>query len=104
MPFADSASKSSRNKISGLKNYIDANFADDSLSVSFLAQKADISETYFRNLFKQQYNLSPSQYIINVRLQKAKSLMSYPFLTLEDCALQSGFSCDKLKRKPEGFP
>lgn len=86
------ASKSSRNKISGLKNYIDANFADDSLSVSFLAQKADISETYFRNLFKQQYNLSPSQYIITVRLQKAKSLMKYSFLTLEECALQSGFS------------
>lgn len=85
-------SKSSQNKISESKDYIDDNFKDNSLSVSFLAKKADMSEVYFRSLFKSQYHLSPSQYIISLRLKNAKNLMTYPFLTLEECALQSGFS------------
>lgn len=85
-------SKSSRNKIAESKDYIDANFNDTSLSVDFLAEKAVMSNVYFRSLFKAQYHLSPSQYIISVRLKNAKSLMKYSFLTLEECALQSGFS------------
>ena len=85
-------SKSSRNKIAESKDYIDANFNDTSLSVDFLAEKAVMSNVYFRSLFKAQYYLSPSQYIISARLKNAKSLMKYSFLTLEECALQSGFS------------
>mgnify|MGYP002514403201 CR=1 FL=1 len=90
--LANSKTDLTNNKILRTTEYIHENFTDQSLTVEKLANYSNISETYFRNLFKQQYNLSPSQYIINVRLQKAKSLMSYPFLTLEDCALQSGFS------------
>jgi AraC-like DNA-binding protein len=85
-------SKSSQNKISESKDYIDANFKDTSLSVELLAEKAGMSNVYFRKLFKTQYHLSPSQYIISMRLKNAKSLMKYSFLSLEECALQSGFS------------
>lgn len=85
-------SKSAKNKISEAKSYIDANFADQSLGVSLLAKRASMSEVYFRRLFKSEHQISPSQYITSVRLKNAKNLMKYPFLTLEDCALQSGFS------------
>ena len=64
-----------------------------SLSVSALAKIADMSEVYFRKLFKAEVGVSPLKYIISVRLKKAKQLMkNYPFLTLEECARQSGFS------------
>ena len=70
-------------------------FMTQKMNVEF-AEDADIkavmSNVYFRSLFKAQYHLSPSQYIISVRLKNAKSLMKYSFLTLEECALQSGFS------------
>lgn len=82
----------SKTKISESKEYIDVNFKDNALSVCFLAEKAAMSEVYFRKLFKSQYHLSPVQYITSVRLRNAKELMKYPFLTLEECALQSGFS------------
>ena len=39
-----------------------------------------------------RYALSPSQYIISVRLNKAKELMRSPFLSLEAVAQESGFS------------
>lgn len=79
-------------KISQIKEFIDQNYADVNLSVSILAEKTDLSEVYLRKLFKQEFLETPSQYITNVRLEKAKSLMKYPFLTLEDCAKQCGFS------------
>ena len=79
-------------KIAQAKNKNDFGYGDLSLSVSSLAKDAGMSEVYFRKLFKSQYNISPSQYILSVRLKNAKELMKYPFLSLEECACQSGFS------------
>jgi len=99
----------SKKRISDAKEYIDKNFKDSSLCVSFLSEKAGISEVYFRKLFKSQYHISPSQYIISIRLERAKELMKYPFLSLEECALQSGFStlqyfCRVFKKKTGTTP
>ena len=51
-----------------------------------------MSQVYFRKLFREAWGCTPSQYAVSVRLQRAKALMEYPFLTLEECAEQSGFS------------
>lgn len=72
--------------------YIDENFHLPEFSISQLAEKIKICEVYLRKLFRAQYGISPSKYLISVRLKNAKKLMKYPFLTLEECALQSGFS------------
>ena len=72
--------------------YIDENFNLPEFSISQLAERIEMSEVYLRKLFRAQYGISPSKYLISVRLKNAKKLMKYPFLTLEECALQSGFS------------
>lgn len=72
--------------------YIDGNFRNADMSVAMLAEGCGISEVYFRKLFKARYGLAPSKYLLTVRLDNAKKLMKYPFLTLEECAIQSGFS------------
>ena len=74
------------------KRYIDENFSRPELSISHLAERIKISEVYFRKLFKSKYALTPSKYLILTRIENAKKLMKYPFLSLEECALQSGFS------------
>jgi AraC-like DNA-binding protein len=74
------------------KNFIDEGFSNLDLTVTMLAEKMGISEVYLRKLFKAQYGISPSKYMISVRLKNAQKLMKYPFLTLDECALQSGFS------------
>ena len=83
---------STESKIKKVREYIDTHFANDMLSVPLLAEEAEISEVYLRKLFKQQYHMSPSQYLISVRIKKAKQLLEYRFLTLEECASQCGFS------------
>lgn len=81
-----------KSKIYKTKMYIDANFQNNLLSIGHLAERANISEVHLRKLFNAQYGVSPLDYIISMRIKKAKELMKYDFLTVEDCALQSGFS------------
>lgn len=81
-----------KGKIKNVKTYIDKNFTYKNLSVTSLAENANMSEVYFRKLFKSQFGISPSQYIIAKRIKKAKELMKYPFITLEECAIMCGFS------------
>jgi len=84
--------KGAKHKISQVKQYMDENFKDPALSVAELAQRAEMSEVHFRKLFKSQFDFSPSQYMSALRLKSAKDMMQYPFFSLEDCALQSGFA------------
>ena len=53
---------------------------------------AGMSEVYFRKLFKQLYHLTPGQYLTAVRVKRTRELPAYPYLTLEECAKQCGFS------------
>lgn len=81
-----------RRKIESAKSDIETGFNDLSMSVEVLACRSGMSAVYFRKLFKERYGVPPSQYLTAVRLKNAKELMMYPFLSLEECALQSGFS------------
>ena len=83
---------SAKSKMAEAKHYIDTHFAEKDLRISQLAEQADMSQVYFRKLFREAWGCTPSQYAVSVRLQRAKALMEYPFLTLEECAEQSGFS------------
>ena len=78
--------------IAAVKAYIDASYMDTAITVTSLAERSGVSEVYFRKLFKKQYGVSPSKYIEAVRLEGARQLMKYSFVTVEECALQSGFT------------
>ena len=80
-----------KDKMRAARDYIDSHLSEQGLTVSALAEGANMSEAYFRRLFRSQYGVSPSRYIIEARLAHAKKLMEYPFLTVEDCAKASGF-------------
>ena len=84
-------STSAKDKISASKAYIDSHLADTELSVTALSEMAGMSEVYFRKLFRSQIGVSPSQYICSARLNNAKKLMDYQFLSINECALASGF-------------
>lgn len=96
--------KSAKQSILAIKEYIDKNFSDINISVARLAEKAQMSDVYLRKLFKSVYGTSPIEYITLKRLENAKQLMKYPFLSLENCAIESGFSsvqyfCRVFKKK-----
>ncbi len=66
-------------------------FSSD-LTVAALAASANLSETYFRRLFKQLHGVSPKQYILDRRILRAKQLLSEQSASVSVIAEHCGFS------------
>ncbi|MBR5586399.1 MAG: AraC family transcriptional regulator [Clostridia bacterium] len=62
------------------------------LSVSNLASLCNISEVYFRKLFFRHTGVSPKQYILDIRIEKAKQLLSDGIMKISAISDECGFS------------
>ena len=62
------------------------------LTIADLAQQVELSEYHFAHMFKQSTGLSPHQYVLQQRLQKAHALVLAKALGLTDIALSCGFN------------
>ena len=58
-----------------IKKFIDENYYKK-LTVKSIAEKFFLSKDYIRNLFVKFYGISPKQYIQNIRMERAKELLS----------------------------
>lgn len=63
-------------ELHGALKYIYENYHLPEITNARLAEECRISEVYFRRLFKERFQVSPKQFIIALRLQKAKQLLS----------------------------
>ena len=73
-------------------NYLFENFDDASLSNEILAKRSGISEIYFRRLFKESFGVTPKQYVIDLRMKKARKLLVESRFNVSEIAEQCGFS------------
>ena len=73
-------------------DYLAKNFSLSNLTNESLAEKCNISEVYFRRLFFEQYKVTPKQYIIDLRINKAKQLLTDGFLKIGAISESCGFS------------
>ncbi len=73
-------------------NLINSNFDDPSLSIQRIAGLCNISEEYFRKLYKETYGLSPHKAIMDKRILKSCHLLQSGYFSIEEAAVQSGFS------------
>lgn len=71
-------------------SYIENRYKE-SVSISELAALANISERHYSRIFKETYKITPGDYILNLRLQHACSLLKNSSLKISDIAAQSGF-------------
>ena len=78
--------------ISASLSYIDAHLTEN-LSLELLASKASLSPVYFHKRFTSALNMTPHEYILKKRLQKAKILListNMPISSISyDCAFSS---------------
>ncbi len=84
--------------------YIEKNLQDQSLSNSTVAEQVGISEVYLRKLFTAHCGMAPKQYILEVRLRKAKELLTNSPFSVTAIAEECGFSsvyhfCRVFKRR-----
>lgn len=87
-------------------SYIEKNFYDPNLENTVLAQACNISEVYLRKQFLKKFNQTPKQYIIDMRLQMAKQLLSEGALkscaVSEKCGFKSPYHFCRLFKQKEG--
>ncbi len=73
-------------------SYLEKNISDNEITNEFLADRLGISEVYLRKLFHEHYGTSPKQYIIDMRIQKARQLLENGTQTITEISEQCGFS------------
>ena len=71
-----------------------ANFKSSNISISLICKNAGICETSFRALFKKYYFKTPIEFITDLRIDNAKSLISNG-VPVEIAAYESGFNDPK---------
>lgn len=72
--------------------YLEKNYKNPDLTNAELAKQCNISEVYFRRIFEKIYKMTPKQYIINIRITKAKQLLAENCLKINAVAECCGFS------------
>ena len=65
---------------------------EKSISIQVLADIAGLSMYHFARAFKQSEGMTPHEYVIHCRVQRAKDLLTASKLPLSEIALASGFS------------
>ncbi len=73
-------------------DYIHTNYTDCTLKIDSVAKKVGISEVYLRKQFKNFFGISPKKYIIDLRLEHAKTLLNSASVTVSEAAERAGFN------------
>lgn len=102
-----SAARTMRERLAPVISYIEANFTQQYIDLSLLADIAGMSPDYFRHCFCEVYGISVLKYINSLRLEKAKSILSNG-CSVSEAAACAGFSdanyFTRLFRKKVGVP
>ena len=87
------------------KRYIDENYSE-SITLDKLAEIAHVNKYYLSHSFKNEYNVSPIDYLMKRRITEAKALLTSTDFSLTQIAEQIGFGSlpyfSKCFRKVEG--
>ena len=85
-----SFSSEKRKDLRLIREYIEENYNKD-IRLDFLSLKYGISKYYLSHMFKEQYGTSVNNYIINMRITKAKHLLRFSDLSTTEIANRVGY-------------
>lgn len=77
--------------ISEIKDYLDDNYKKD-ISLHSLEDKFFINRFYLTRLFKNTYGITINDYIAHKRISKAKELIRFSKLNIEEIAMECGYA------------
>jgi len=78
-------------EIGNIIEYMHQHFAQK-ITVEMLAKKVNMSKSHFIRIFKKVTGLSPMDYLINIRIEKAKKLLSAGSKNISEISLLCGFN------------
>jgi AraC family transcriptional regulator len=77
-------------KMRRVLDFVHAHMSDD-VSMAALAREADLSPAYFSQAFRRSTGMSPHQYVLRLRVDRAKQLLHKSDLRVIDIAIECGF-------------
>lgn len=77
-------------KIAGAVDYLHENYLKNDFRLEDLAQRSGISYRYFETLFRQKYGTTPKEYVLSMKIEKAKELLAEGLL-IRDIAILLGY-------------
>lgn len=89
--FQDHEDGLSKVKLKQAIEYINTHLSEN-LSLMAIAAELDMSQFYFCRLFKHSMGMTPHQYLIQQRIERAKQLLKQPKLTIASIAIKCGFA------------
>ena len=72
-----------------IKNFIDCNYFSN-IKFGELAQQLNYSRSHLYKVFKATYGVSPNEYLLNLRIEKSKELLSQ--FSVNETAYSTGFN------------
>lgn len=90
--YVESGSREHSDKVERALQYIQENYADPGLGADRIGEALGLSASYVSRLLRQNTGMGVVDYIHAARLQKAKELLATTDLSVDDIALQVGFS------------
>ncbi|HEX4086780.1 MAG TPA: AraC family transcriptional regulator [Chthoniobacteraceae bacterium] len=80
-----------RRAVRSAEQYLAAHHAEP-VNMEALARRLGVAYSHFRRAFRKQTGFSPWQYVIRLRLSRARRLLAASDATLDDIAARVGFS------------
>jgi AraC family transcriptional regulator len=77
-------------KLSRIKEFITENLEED-LSLAEISAVADLSQFHFARAFRKSTGLTPQQFLMQQRIERAKELLAKNDLPIVEISLRTGF-------------
>lgn len=78
-----------KNNLSDIRNYLDANYRSK-ISLDELANKFFLNKFYLTRIFKEEYDTTINNYLLGIRITKAKSMLRFTDFSIEKIGLDCG--------------
>lgn len=75
-----------------VRDFLNQNF-DTDIDLDVLASQVGLSRFHFSREFKVSFSVPPYRYLLNLRIQSARELLSSTSRSITDIALDVGFQC-----------
>jgi len=85
--------------ITGIVNYIEANYADHNLCLGAVASHFSITESYLSYFFKEQTGTNFLAHVETIRIRAAQALLQDPGLSVREVSARVGYNSDKTFRR-----
>ena len=83
--------KRTNSTVDKAKEYINENYAKD-ISLDDVSREVDISPYYFSKVFKEETGENFIEYLTNIRIEKAKELLTETELSMKEICGSIGYS------------